>query len=280
MLPVLAESPGAKRVAIVVGVGPISGIGGAATARFANEGYHVFALGRTEASLKATVAEIEKRCVSGTVTPIVLHSISGSPGFKPADIDGAALEREIIDAFAKASAAGRLDLVVQNMGPNMPPPTGRDMRDMTVDFLHYMWQVNMLISFLVGREAARLMVPKDKAEVADTCGTLVFIGATASLRGKPPYLAFAHGKAGVRMLAQSMAREYGSKGLHVAHLIVDGMVDGDRIRTLLGKDFEKINAKTGSISADSIAETVWQLHVQHPSAWTHELEVRNPLDNW
>eukprot|EP00746_Dinoflagellata_sp_MGD_P165329 gnl/MRDRNA2_/MRDRNA2_94533_c0_seq1.p1 gnl/MRDRNA2_/MRDRNA2_94533_c0~~gnl/MRDRNA2_/MRDRNA2_94533_c0_seq1.p1 ORF type:complete len:310 (-),score=35.17 gnl/MRDRNA2_/MRDRNA2_94533_c0_seq1:160-1089(-) len=278
--PSSAESPGAPRVAVVVGVGPLAGLGGAVTARIAREGYHVFALGRTEASLKATVAEIEKQGGSGTVTPILLRSIGGSPGFKPADINDVELEKEIVDAFAKASAAGKVDLVVQNMGPNMPPPTGRDMRDMTVGFLQYMWQVNMLVSFLVGREAARVMVPKDESQLIHPCGTLVFIGATASLRGKPPYLAFAHGKAGVRMLAQSMAREFGPKGLHVAHVIVDGLVDGDRVRNLLGENFEKIKATTGSISTESTAETVWQLHVQHSSAWTHELEVRNPFDNW
>lgn len=278
LLPNLAESSDGPRVAIVVGVGPIAGLGGAITARIAREGYHVFAIGRTEASLKATIAEIEQQGASGTVTPIVLHSIGASAGFKPADIDNVELEKEIIDAFARASSAGRLDLVVQNMGPNMGPPTGQDMRDMTVGFLQYMWQVNMLISFLVGREAARKIARKDASQVVDPCGTLVFIGATGSLRGKPPFLAFAQGKAGVRMLAQSMAREYGPKGLHVVHLIIDGLVNGDRIRSMLGKDFERVDAK--SISTESTAETVWQLHAQHPSAWTNELEVRNPLDNW
>jgi len=103
------------------------------------------------------------------------------------------------------------------------------------------------------------------------------VGSTTEVF-KPPWLAFAQGKAGVRMLAQSMAREYGPKGLHVVHLIIDGLVNGDRIRSMLGKDFERVDAK--SISTESTAETVWQLHAQHPSAWTNELEVRNPLDNW
>jgi NAD(P)-dependent dehydrogenase (short-subunit alcohol dehydrogenase family) len=278
LLPSLSDSPPAPRVAIVVGVGAIAGIGGAIAARIAREGYHVFALGRTEATLKATVAEIEKQGLSGIVTPIVLRSIGASAGFKPADVNDVELEKEIIDAFARASLAGKIDFVVQNMGPNMQPPSGGDMRNMTVGFLQYMWRVNMLISFLVGREAARVMVPKevpkDASQVADSCGTVVFIGATASLRGKPPWVAFAQGKAGVRMLAQSMAREYGPKGLHVSHLIIDGVVDGDRIRNTLGQLPKMINT-------ESTAETVWQLHVQHPSAWTQELEVRHFLDsNW
>merc|ERR1719428_2489263 len=115
------------------------------------------------------------------------------------------------------------------------------------------------------------MVPKGETQGLVSCGTVLFIGATGGVRGKPPWIAFAQGKAGVRMLAQSMAREYGPKGLHVVHLIIDGLVNGERIRSMLGKDFERVDAK--SISTESTAETVWQLHAQHPSAWTNELEV-------
>merc|ERR1719453_2931453 len=130
--------------------------------------------------------------------------------------------------------------------------------------------MNMLISFIVGREAARRMVPRMKDMVP--CGTVVFIGASGALRGKPPWVAFAQGKAGVRQLAQSMSREYGPKGLHVAHLIVDGAVDGARVRSMM-PNMGKGNAPVG-VGVDSAAETVWQLSVQDPSAWTHELEVR------
>merc|ERR1712217_138251 len=130
-------------------------------------------------------------------------------------------------------------------------------------------------SFLVGREAARRMVPQ-KADVMRPCGTLIFTGATASLRGKPPFVAFAQGKAGVRVLAQSMAREYGPKGLHVSHIVVDGAVAGDRIK----KDFGLSLKDSSAIDVDATAETLWHLHLQPPSTWTHELEVRPFSGEW
>lgn len=267
--------PAPPRVALVVGVGPRNGLGGAITARIAREGYHVFALGRTRSTLEQTAADIKAEGL-GQVTPIVLECIGASGGFEQASVNRQKMEQEIVDAFAKARSVGRLDLVVQNQGPNMLPPTGRDMRDMTMDFMQYMWDMNMLISFLVGREAARCMVPREKSQQNTfPLGTVVFIGATASLRGKPPFVAFAQGKAGVRLLAQSMSREYGPKGLHVAHLVVDGIVDGSRIRSMM----PNLDKDTG-VGVDSTAETVWQLSVQDPSAWTHELEVRPFKETW
>jgi len=276
----VAEPP-PPRVAVVVGVGPRDGLGGAITARIAREGYSVFALGRTRATLEKTAADINAEGL-GQVMPIVLECIGPSAGFQPANVDNNKMEQEIVDAFARARAAGRLDLVVQNQGPNMLPPTGRDMRDMTTEFVQYMWSVNMLISFIVGREAARCMVPRSSEQSTFPCGTVVFIGATASMRGKPPFVAFAQGKAGVRFLAQSMAREYGPKGLHVVHLVVDGMVDGSRIRSSGFADIPKLEKSGGpwGIGVDSTAETVWQLSVQDPSAWTHELEVRPFKEPW
>lgn len=122
----------------------------------------------------------------------------------------------------------------------------------------------------------------DSTEDHTTCqsgGTLIFTGATGGLRGKPPWIAFAQAKAGVRFLAQSMAREYGPKGLHVAHVVIDGPVDGSRLRTII-KNFDERNGEMGGISPDSTAETMWQLHLQHPSAWTQEMEVRPYKENW
>jgi len=273
--PVAEPSP--ARVAVVVGVGPRDGLGGAIAARIAREGYTVFALGRTRTTLERTAEDINAEGF-GQVTPIVLECIGPSAGFQPANVDNNVMEKEIVNAFARARAAGRLELVVQNQGPNMLPPTGRDMREMTCDFMQYMWNMNMLISFIVGREAARCMVPSESDKSISPCGTVVFIGATGALRGKPPFIAFAQGKAGVRLLAQSMAREYGPKGLHVAHLVVDGMVDGSRARNAM----PTLDNQQGpwGVGVDSAAETVWQLSLQDPSAWTQELEVRPFKETW
>ena len=161
----------------------------------------------------------------------------------------------------------------------MIPPDGRDMRNMSSGFIKYMWENNMLISFLVGREAARVMV---KGDGGKPCGSLIFTGATGGLRGKPPFIAFAQGKAGVRFLAQSMGREFGPKGLHVAHVIIDGAVDGARLHNVYGgKDnFDKKNGKWGGLNVDHAANAFFSLHKQHPSAWTHEIELRPWVENW
>jgi NAD(P)-dependent dehydrogenase (short-subunit alcohol dehydrogenase family) len=109
--------------------------------------------------------------------------------------------------------------------------------------------------------------------LAGAGGSLLFTGATASLRGRGPFVAFAAAKAGLRSLAQSIAREYGPKGIHVAHVVIDGGIDGERLRTAVPEFSERAGAD-GLLDPDAIAETYWQLHQQHRSAWTHELDLR------
>jgi len=104
-------------------------------------------------------------------------------------------------------------------------------------------------------------------------GSLFFTGATASLRAKPPFTAFAAAKAGLRALAQGMAREFGPQGIHVVHAVIDGVIDGDRARQQF-PDYVKAKGSDGLLQLDAIAETYWALHQQHPSAWTHELDLR------
>ena len=104
-------------------------------------------------------------------------------------------------------------------------------------------------------------------------GSLLFTGATASLRGRGPFVAFAAAKAGLRSVAQSLAREYGPHGVHVAHVIIDGGIDGEQLRRNAP---ERVTDEAADrlLSPDAIAETYWQLHQQHLSAWTHELDLR------
>jgi len=104
-------------------------------------------------------------------------------------------------------------------------------------------------------------------------GSLLFTGASASLRGRPEFTAFAAAKAGLRMVSQSMARELGPLGLHVAHVIVDGLIDGDRARAVAGSAVAS-KGPDGTLKPEAIAEAFWQLHVQHRSAWTQELDLR------
>jgi NAD(P)-dependent dehydrogenase (short-subunit alcohol dehydrogenase family) len=129
-----------------------------------------------------------------------------------------------------------------------------------------LWRVGCFAGFLVGREAARRLAPLER-------GTVIFTGASASLRGKRGYAQFAAAKAGLRMVAQAMAREFGPQGIHVAHVIIDGGVDGEKLRSA-APDIAKIRGEDGLLTVDPIAEAYWQLHRQHSSAWAHEIDLR------
>jgi NAD(P)-dependent dehydrogenase (short-subunit alcohol dehydrogenase family) len=234
-------------VAIVVGVGSEQGLGAALSRRFAHEGYNVIVSGRTEAKLARVVRTI---IVDG--------------GKAEAVVADATIETEVVALFDRAEAgrADGLDLVVFNAGNNAP----HDFRTMSAEFFEQTWRVATLGGFLVGREAARRLAPRGQ-------GTIVFTGATASLRGRPPFTAFASAKAGLRSLAQSMAREFGPLGIHVGHVVIDGGIDGERLNAAAPQ--LKINrGADGLLNIDAIADAYWHLHRQHPSAWTHELDLR------
>jgi len=104
-------------------------------------------------------------------------------------------------------------------------------------------------------------------------GSLLLTGATASVRGGGPFIAFAAAKAALRSIAQSTAREYGPQGIHVAHVVVDGGIDGERLRST-APDWVARAGENGLLSPDAIADTYWHLHQQPRSAWTHELDLR------
>ena len=125
------------------------------------------------------------------------------------------------------------------------------------------WRGSCLGGMLVGREAARRMVPRGH-------GSILFTGATASLRGSARFAAFAAGKFGLRALAQSMARELGPLGVHVAHFVIDGGIDNERTRKMAAERVDD----DGLLSPDAIAAVYYQTHVQHRSAWAHEVDLR------
>ena len=126
---------------------------------------------------------------------------------------------------------------------------------------------------LAGREAAKVMVPRKR-------GTILFTGATASVRGGVGYAAFAGGKHALRALAQSMARELGPEGIHVAHVVVDGAIDTEFTRQRAPDRYEDRKAVDGILNPDSIAENYWLLHCQPRDAWTHELDLRPWSEAW
>ena len=235
-----------QRTAIVVGVGSEQGLGAAIARRFALEGQRVIVSGRTEAKIAQ-----------------VVRAIVGSGGKAEAFTADATIESEVVALFDFAGASGHLvDLVVFNAGNNVR----HDFRTMPAELFEQTWRVATFGGFLVGREAARRLTPSGQ-------GTIIFTGATASLRGKPPFTAFASAKAGLRSLAQSMAREFGPLGIHVAHVVIDGGIDGDKLNTA-APQLKSERGADGMLNIDAIADAYWHLHRQHRSAWTHELDLR------
>ncbi len=235
--------------ALIVGVGAEQGVGAAVCRRFAAEGFHILAAGRTEAKLAK-----------------VAVTIRGAGGSIETAVADATQEAAVIGLFdmAMASSNGRepASVVVFNAGDNRRI----DFREVEADLFEAFWRVGCFAGFLVGREAARRLVPLGR-------GTVIFTGASGSLRGKPGFAQFAAAKAGLRMISQSMAREYGPLGVHVAHVIVDGGIAGDRLLTAVPQ-LAEIRGQDGMLDVDAIAETYWQIHRQPKSAWSQEVELR------
>lgn len=237
--------------AVVVGAGARSGIGGALCARFAAAGLHVYAAGRSADKLEPLAASLRE--AGGHVTPVTADATQ---------------PQQVQSLFDRIARDGRVpELVVFNASErNLPKP----LLDMTPDYIEQMWRVCCLGGFLVGQEAIRRMLPQGS-------GTILFTGATASLRGRAKFGGFAAAKAGLRIHAQAMAREFGPKGIHVGHVVIDGVVDGERAGKFgygLGKAYLLTKGEDGALHPDAIAEAYWQLHLQPRSAWTHELDLR------
>jgi NAD(P)-dependent dehydrogenase (short-subunit alcohol dehydrogenase family) len=240
--------------AIVVGVGAEQGLGGALSRRFAAEGYHVVVAGRT-------LDKIEK----------VVGAIAASGGSAQAVTTDATDEGDVVNLFESAFArkeVGPPDLVVFNAGINRNIP----FRDVTVAQFEEFWRICCLGGFLVGREAGRHLAPLGR-------GTVIFTGASASLRGKAGFAQFSSAKAGLRMISQSMAREFGPLGIHVAHTIIDGGIDGERLRISRPAAVAAMG-ENGLLHIDAIADTYWHIHRQHPSAWTQEIDLRPYKENF
>lgn len=163
---------------------------------------------------------------------------------------------------------GPVEVAVFNIGANVNFPIA----ETTVRVYTKVWEMACLSGFLMGREAAKRMVPRGR-------GTIIFTGATASLRGGAGYAAFSGAKGALRMLAQSMARELGPQGVHVAHAIIDGAIDTDFIRQR-HPDFDNARAAELILSPGAIAAQYVMLHKQPKSAWTHELDLRPWGEKW
>lgn len=232
--------------AVVVGVGPESGLGAALARRFAAEGLTVFVVGRTEEKLARLALAIKAR--GGRAVPLVAD---------------ATREEQVKALFA---AVDNHCCVPELVSCTVDQNLRASLLNMDSEAFTALWRANCLAAFLVGREAVRRMVKIGK-------GTVIFVGASASLRAKPPFVAFASAKFALRALAQGMAREFGPQGIHIVHLVIDGMIDGERAR-LQFPDLVQSKGESGLLRPESIAEVCWQLHGQPADAWTHELDLR------
>lgn len=171
-------------------------------------------------------------------------------------------EVEVIELFDRVEKRGPIEVAIFNAGANFRA----SILDTPAEMFEKVWRLGCYAGFLFGREAARRMLPRGK-------GTILFTGATASVRGSAQFAAFAAAKGGLRQVAQSMARELGPKNIHVAHVVIDGMIDNRRTRERMADRVKDLPAD-GMLATDAIAELFWQLHVQPRSAWTFEADLR------
>jgi len=238
------------KAALVIGAGDATG--GAIARRFAREGFTACVTRRNADKLAPLVARIE------------------SEGGKARAVGSDARKEEEMVALVETieREVGPIEVAVFNIGANVRFP----IRDTTARVYFKVWEMACFAGFLMGREVAKVMVPRGR-------GTILFTGATASVRGSSGFAAFSGAKHGLRALAQSMARELGPQGIHVAHTVIDGAIDTEFIRSTFPERYA-LKERDGILNPEAISEAYWQLHLQHRSAWTHELDLRPWAENF
>src|SRR6185312_3751405 len=237
-----------NKVALIIGAGDATG--GAIARRFAREGLTACVTRRNLDKLQPLLERI--RADGGTA-----HGFASD----------ARREEEVVALVEQIeSTIGPIEVLVFNIGANVPA----SILDETARKYFKIWELACLGGFLVGREVARRMVAREGLAHR---GTIIFTSATASLRGGANFAAFAGAKHALRALAQSMARELRPRGIHVAHVVVDGSIDTAFIRENFPQRYA-LKEQDGILNPDHIADNYWMLHRQPRDAWTHELDLR------
>ena len=240
-----------QKVAVIIGVGPENGMGASLCRRFAADDYHVVVAGRTQSKVD-----------------VVAENIFASGGQATA-FECDATQLDTLQAlFEKAASIGPIKLAIYNAGNNMPG----DFLTMEPEYFETCWRIACYGGFLFSQLALNHMVPNGD-------GTFIFTGASASMRGKPFFSAFTAAKAGLRALSQSLAREFGPKGIHVAHVVIDGAIDGDRINKGRPEVAEALG-KDGLVDMEGIVDVYEMLAKQPSRAWTHEVDLRTATENF
>ena len=236
---------------IIIGAGAANGVGGALSRRFSQSGQHVIIAGRTPSKIDALAMSVQNS--GGTAEALQVDVTSST------DLDR---------LFEHAKSIGPVDAVLFNAGNNAIIP----FEQLDAETFEAFWRVGCFGGFLTAQRAIPILA-------AQGYGSLFFTGASGSLRGKANFAHFASMKAGLRMLSQSLAREFGPKGVHVAHFIIDGVIDGDMVRSRFGDYLDQLG-EDGGLSPDAIADAYWYVHSQPKSAWTHEMDLRPFKETW
>ena len=239
-----------NKAALVIGAGDATG--GAIARRFAREGYIACVTRRSADKLQPLVEAI--RAEGGQAQGFASDARKEDDVIKLIDD----IERDV----------GAIEVMVFNIGANIPS----SILEETARKYFKIWEMACFSGFLAGREVARRMVTRGR-------GTILFTGATAGMRGAANFAAFAGAKHALRALAQSMARELGPKGIHVAHVVVDGAIDTAFIRENFPERYA-LKDQDGILNPEHIAENYWYLHTQPRDAWTHELDLRPWIERW
>ena len=239
-----------KSSALIIGAGDATG--GAIARRFARAGLIACVVRRHEDKLAPLVAEIAREGGQARAFGVDARE-----------------EEQVVALFDTIERdIAPLEVVVFNIGANVNFP----IRDTTARVYRKVWEMACFAGFLTGREAARKMVPRQR-------GAIIFTGASASLRGRSGFAAFSSAKHALRSLAQSMAKELGPEGVHVAHVVIDGAIDTAWIRENF-PERAALKSQDGILAPDAIAENYWMLYNQPRSAWTHELDLRPWIEAW
>jgi NAD(P)-dependent dehydrogenase (short-subunit alcohol dehydrogenase family) len=239
-----------RKAILVVGAGDATG--GAIARRFAREGYIACVTRRTADKLTPLVERI--RADGGQA-----HAFGSDARKEEAMVT-------LVETIERDIAP--IEVAVFNIGANVR----FGITETTARVYHKVWEMACFAGFLMGRETAKVMLTRGR-------GTIIFTGATASLRGREGFAAFAGAKHALRALAQSMARELWPQNIHVAHPVIDGAIDTEWIRTNFPERYAAKD-RQGIVNPDSIAEAYWQIHMQPRDAWTHETELRPWLEAW
>lgn len=250
----MADENGKKKVALVLGAG--EGIGRAISNRFALGGYHTIIVRRDPSKSEEFLKELAEQGATASVMAADIRK-----------------EDSVSALFKKVeSEVGEIDVCIYNGGAN----TLAALEETSAKLFQKVWELCCLGGFLAVRESAKVMVPRGQ-------GTVIFSGATSGIRGKEGLTAFSSGKFGVRSVAQSAAKELAPKGIHVAHVMINGGIRSADIARLYKErsdiDIDNLDGDL-FIDADALADAYWFLSQQPKTCWTHELDIRTYREKW